>query len=491
MTRIGIKKYYKKISTFIIAICLIVTGIQISRPMIINAASSGTITEEGDSLTYTGVSGTIYSFTATVEGNYYVEAVGASGGAFKLSDSVVASPGLGGYAAGYIYLDVGDTLYMCIGTTGTTATYCSTAKTRAGGYNGGGQSVCYSYWYCSGGGGATSVAKVTGTLASIGEDDLDDIYLVAGGGGGGIIYYKSSSIYSISDSGDGGGENGDDSGSSTSAGGMGVTDTDATAGTGGTQSEGGTSYGSNATAAGFGTGAYPSSAKAGTTYAYVGGGGGLFGGGTGSNGCGAGGGSSYIGDVTDGVTVSGVNTSGANGYVTITLGAPEGPEITSVALSTSDPTSDTITATVTSEDATAYSIDGETYQSSNVFTISENGTYYFYAEDSYDRVGDAYEVIVNNIDTDDPEITSCDISPSEWTNGNVIITVAASDNVEVEAYSIDSEDWQKSNKLEVSVNGTYEIYVEDTAGNISDAYEVYISNIDKTAPAIDSITQTY
>ena len=95
--------------------------------------------------------------------------------------------GYGGYSKGYYALKAGQKLYVVCGGQGPHG--------DGGAYNGGG----HAHWRNMGtnsadsGGGATHIAKVTGTLASIGKTsfvDNENGLIVAGGGGGGAnIWY--------------------------------------------------------------------------------------------------------------------------------------------------------------------------------------------------------------------------------------------------------------------------------------------------------------
>ena len=127
---------------------------------------------------YTGI---IETWEAPISGNYYLQVWGAQGG---------SGGGLGGYSDGYMWLDQGTTLYICVGGKGSDR-IANRATSVPGGYNGGGAGGGgYTGWtggtaYSGGsGGGATHIATVTGTLSDIGESNLDKILIVAGGGGG-------------------------------------------------------------------------------------------------------------------------------------------------------------------------------------------------------------------------------------------------------------------------------------------------------------------
>lgn len=139
------------------------------------------LTSINSSLTF-NYSGGIQTFTPVYSGTYKLEVWGAQGGGSMENGSTNNSGGKGGYSYGEVYLKKGETIYICVGGKGVTGK----KATAAGGYNGGGSGT----WDgnddegSGGGGGATHIAKMTGTLASIGESNKDKVYIVAGGGGG-------------------------------------------------------------------------------------------------------------------------------------------------------------------------------------------------------------------------------------------------------------------------------------------------------------------
>ena len=206
------------------------------------------------SFDYTGSEQT---YIAPADGYYNLEVWGAQG-------DVVADTGFGGYSAGNIKLNKGDTLYVVVGQKGQ--------YSGIGGYNGGGRGSTNNdstYGYSTGGGGATHIASVKGTLSSIGASNKDKVYIVAGAGGGHSGWQNN--------------------GTGGSAGGyVGSNGTGQTA-TGGSQTTGGSGDSSNA--GNFGLGG----SIVGSIYSAGGGGSGFYGGGSAGNGGGAGG-SGYIGN---------------------------------------------------------------------------------------------------------------------------------------------------------------------------------------------------
>lgn len=120
-------------------------------------------------------------YTIPYSGVYYLEAWGAKGGADGGQQG-----GYGGYSYGYVHLNAGEKLYINVGNACTWPYYIGLYVDGHGaqrGYNGGGvptgKAAC--------GGGATSIAKASGELASFqtAENAEKYVLLVAGGGGAG------------------------------------------------------------------------------------------------------------------------------------------------------------------------------------------------------------------------------------------------------------------------------------------------------------------
>lgn len=121
------------------------------------------------------------TFTVPKTGYYKLEVWGAQGGTHSTSIG-----GYGGYSTGIIKLNEADNLYVHVGGT-TTA--------ESGGYNGGGTGVSNIYGLGRGGGGATHIATVSGSLASL-SAKINNILIVAGGGGGGASWTDGKQYFS-------------------------------------------------------------------------------------------------------------------------------------------------------------------------------------------------------------------------------------------------------------------------------------------------------
>ena len=76
------------------------------------------------------------------------------------------------------------------------------------------------------------------------------------------------------------------------------------------------------------------------------------------------------------------------------------------------------------------------------------------------------------------------LSTTEWTSGNVVITID-SHMGKASAYSFDGgKNYQDSNTYEVLTNGDFQIVVKDINGRVSKVISISIKNIDKDAPII-------
>lgn len=237
--------------------------------------------------TYTGG---VQTLIVPTTGLYKLEVWGARGGYSSTYD--VYTNNKGGHSVGYKKLTAGTVLYIVCGGMGGQGG----EGFYGGGYNGGGTAKVAGYpAHGSAGGGATHIALVSGTLASIGKVSFDaDGLIVAGGGGG----YYSDNYNGFTSGGSGGGLSGANGSTSPNTGEAG--------GTGGTQNSG----------FAFGQGANGTNNQ-------TGGGGGYYGGNIAYY-KGAGGGSGWI-DGVPSITYKGVtytpttenNINAGNGYALI------------------------------------------------------------------------------------------------------------------------------------------------------------------------------
>lgn len=128
----------------------------------------------------------------------------------------------------------------------------------------------------------------------------------------------------------------------------------------------------------------------------------------------------------------------------------------------------------------------------NTFTVSDNGTYTVYAIDNEGNKK-VKSIKISNIDKSIPTV-SLNPNTTEVTNADVTITIAVNENVKVATqkwatgnqtatYFTKNGQSFKGDTFTVNANGTYTVYVKDSAGN-EQVQTVTISNIDKVAPAL-------
>ena len=145
----------------------------------------------------------VKTFTASITGNYVLEAWGAQGGnVSSTSDNSghtieAIDGGKGGYSYGIVHLNAGDNVYVTVGCQGKELKNATKGTLIEGGYNGGGRASSDNTRNIqSSGGGATHFAinNNLGVLENY-VNNQSDVLVVAGGGGGSyngivICYYS-------------------------------------------------------------------------------------------------------------------------------------------------------------------------------------------------------------------------------------------------------------------------------------------------------------
>lgn len=125
--------------------------------------------------------------------------------------------------------------------------------------------------------------------------------------------------------------------------------------------------------------------------------------------------------------------------------------------------------------------------------VSANGTYHFTAFDISGNKKDI-DIIISNIDTEKPQIVAIVYDADTPTN-DLDISVSAQDRFSSGydesygtgvLYSIDGGDYTSETTLYVNSNGSHEVSVKDTAGNIS-TQTISVSNFDDVQPVVDEI----
>ncbi|MFV0497576.1 MAG: hypothetical protein ACK5L0_05335 [Candidatus Fimivivens sp.] len=134
------------------------------------------------------------------------------------------------------------------------------------------------------------------------------------------------------------------------------------------------------------------------------------------------------------------------------------------------------------------------WQASKSVEITANGKYFAWARDAVGYVSEGYEFTVSKIDSVNPVVSSISI-PEDW-GTSCKATFAASDTggSDLATYAISMTNtppgsgWQSSTAFTITGNGTYYAWAKDGAGNVSEAYEFEIGNVDTTRPIVDSVT---
>ena len=160
-----------------------------------------------------------------------------------------------------------------------------------------------------------------------------------------------------------------------------------------------------------------------------------------------------------------------------------------------------------------YSLDGinwtnlEDYENNIKVVVSTNNTtVYARLVDSDNQTSGNATYKVTCIDKENPIINSLESNNNVAISGNLTLTAKAKDNLSgLIAYQFSTADnlqasstgWKSITNTtdevtlttEITSNGTYYIYVRDLVGNISKK-EIVITNIDKDAPVISSLTSS-
>lgn len=189
------------------------------------------------------------------------------------------------------------------------------------------------------------------------------------------------------------------------------------------------------------------------------------------------------------------------------------PPSASLSVDTTGPTSGTVTISLVNVTDNLCGVDPKSYSYSiddngnevdddaiyrgKSVTVSENCCVWLRVSDNLgNECIKPYKV--TNIDTTRPVITTpFQVTPSDWTNGDVTITASASDsggsgiNADGFEYSLDGmHNWQNGRSVTVSANGIVYFRVKDNAGNVSTYQSCTVTNIDTTPPFINITPNT-
>ena len=166
--------------------------------------------------------------------------------------------------------------------------------------------------------------------------------------------------------------------------------------------------------------------------------------------------------------------------------------------STTSPTNQNVTVTVTANDNVGIAVrkwasgsqtashfaTGGTTLSGNTFEVSTNGTYTVYVKDTAGNET-VQTITVNNIDKVAPTTPTLSASTTAPTNGNVNVTINYPSDAVTKEYRINGGNWTAyTTPVAMTANGTVEARAIDNAGNISAVGTLSVTNIDKVAPTI-------
>ena len=230
-----------------------------------------------------------------------MEVWGAEGGTVSGCTPEIYKGGKGGYSVGNKFIDMGNIIYLVVGSKGADSN--ANHVDVSGGYNGGGnviKNVTVNH-FCAGGGGASHIAtKDRGILSNYANYKLE-ILIVAGGGGGGRDQMNHEPQAAWGVGGDGGGLVGGGPFPGRQDGpGLQMNQTaNGLLGTDGTFGSGAIGHGQS----GGGGGWYGGASSGSTTV-------------TEDGAEGASGGSGYIGGVTNGTTTAGVQSGNGKALIT-------------------------------------------------------------------------------------------------------------------------------------------------------------------------------
>ena len=143
---------------------------------------------------------------------------------------------------------------------------------------------------------------------------------------------------------------------------------------------------------------------------------------------------------------------------------------------------------------TPISINGGAFQANNAtYTVTENQTVSIVARDNNGNIRE-YNVVINNIDSQAPEVLGFTQSNSEWTKDPVRVYINATDDVKLNLtpykYTFTPNDgsaatttgWVSSRSFLATKSGTLTVAVRDTLGQETTSDPYYIRNIDNIAP---------
>ena len=198
------------------------------------------------------------------------------------------------------------------------------------------------------------------------------------------------------------------------------------------------------------------------------------------------------GQTTEVLNLNKANTLTADGRIRLlndngSLKLEVASMISSVTTSTTAPTNQDVAVTVQFHESAVVKKfrigNGDWQNYTGTFSVSENTTVYFQAEDAAGCINTG-ELIINNIDKEPPEIPTVRTSTSVADRTVIVSAVFSGDTVTGE-YSFDNDTWKKYEEdIVFEENGVVYFRGKDAAGNISEVAAYYVRDIDKEPPEI-------
>ena len=169
------------------------------------------------------------------------------------------------------------------------------------------------------------------------------------------------------------------------------------------------------------------------------------------------------------------------------------PEAPIVSADITDATNQNVTVTAVFSDDSAekeYSLDGTTWLAYTVPIIfEENGNVSFRSMDAAGNISATTSCTVGNIDKIAPDKPTASADVTAPTNTDVLVSAVFSADSVVKEYSLDGQIWKTYDEAVVfTENGSVMFRGTDEAGNVSAETKYEVTNIDKTVPVIDLVS---
>ena len=186
-------------------------------------------------------------------------------------------------------------------------------------------------------------------------------------------------------------------------------------------------------------------------------------------------------------TITVKDATGCTNITAVTVGSIGGPTVTAVStVSACNINNGTVTATASGgSPGYQFSINGFSFQASNIFTGLGAGNYVVYARDAAGCTG-TFTVVVGN--TAGPLITAVS-TPTACNTNTGTITATATSGTAPYQYSIDGITYQAANIFSLLAANTYIVYVKDVNGCIKTT-PVNVVNVSGLTLTVSTITSS-